>query len=457
MTKTSFKSLDMTKGPIGPALLAFTLPILFGNLFQQLYTIVDTIIVGRTLGSDALAAVGATGTISFLVVGFATGIASGFAVVTSQRFGAKDEDGIRYSVSNGIILLALIGVVVTILSVLFMRQILTVMNTPENIFEDAYRYITIICLGLLATVFYNLFACLLRAIGNSSVPLYFLVFSSLLNIVLDLVFIISFGWGVAGAAIATIMSQLISAIGSGIYIVMKERSLVPRKDQWRIKSNISIAQIYIGLPMALQYAITASGTMVMQAAVNIFGSIAVAAFSAASKCSMIFTTTYMSIGQSMATYVGQNYGKGDLDRIKKGVRLINIVSAIYSVIAGVLVVWLLPYEMKLFVSDANELASLIPWARTYLIESAIFYIPLGMIFIFRNSMQGYGASMLAMAAGIIEMITRFVCAAFAINLESYAIAVFCDPAAWLSAGIYTMIAFAIGLNRLYDKRKGYNP
>ena len=442
------KNIDMTKGPIAKALFSFTIPILIGNIFQQFYAIADTIIVGRTLGSNALAAVGSTGTINFLVLGFALGIASGFAVVTSQKFGAEDEKGIRQSVSNGIMLLVLICAVMTAVSTLSMRKILIIMNTPDDIFMGAYTYIMIICAGLTATVFYNLFAGFLRAVGNSRVPLYFLLLSSALNIILDLVFIICFSWGIAGAAIATVFSQLVSAIGSLIYIVLKEKILVPRKEEWRLQRDIANVQLYIGVPMALQYAITASGTMVMQSAINIFGSVAVASFSAGAKCSSLFTSVFNSIGQSIPTFVGQNYGKGDLNRINKGVKVASIFTVVYGILAGILVVVLLPYEIRLFVADASEVASMLPWAKIYLIESALFYVPLGFIFIYRNSMQAYGSSMAALIAGVVEMVTRVVCAIIAMITQNYAVAVFCDSAAWFTGAVYVVIAYIFAMRKL---------
>jgi len=453
MTKSKDNNIDMTQGSISKGLISFTLPILFGNIFQQFYTIADTMIVGRTLGSNALAAVGSTGTIGFLVLGLALGLAGGFTVVTSQKFGAKDERGMRLSVSNGIILLAIISAAITAMATLSMRKILILMNTPEDIFEDAYIYIMIICAGLIATVFYNLFAGFLRAVGNSKVPLYFLLLSSALNIILDLVFIIIFKWGVAGAAIATVASQLIAALGSGLFMIVKEKALIPQKGDWHIEKSIARVQLFIGLPMGFQYAITASGTMVMQAAINIFGSAAVAAFSAAAKCSAIFTSVFNSLGQAMPTYVGQNYGKGDLDRINKGIRFIIIFSSVYAVIAAIIVIALLPYELRLFVTDLNEVNTLLPWARTYIIESGLFYIPLGLIFIFRNSMQAFDASMPALVAGIVEMVTRVIFAALAIAVNNYALAVFCDPAAWLTGGIYCTVAHKIEFNKLSKNRR----
>ena len=432
---------SMTEGPILKSLIKFTIPIMLGNLFQQFYTICDTIIVGRTLGADSLAAVGATGTISFLILGFSNGIASGFSVVTSQKYGGKDAAGVRVSFANGIEIMGIIGLAMTALCILFMNPILNAMNTPKNILQDSYNYIVVICAGLIGTIAYNLFSASLRAIGNSKIPLYFLIFSSFLNIGLDLLFILAFNWGVAGAAGATITSQFVSAFLCWIYIVKKEPDLMPHKEDWKFNSGIINAELFIGLPMGLQYAITASGTMVMQSATNIFGSVAVAATTAAGKVCGIFTSIFMSFGQSIATYTGQNYGKMDMVRIKKGLKISVLISSIYALLAGAIMSLLLPYELKLFFSANDDMASLMPYARTYTSLAASFFIPLGLIFIFRNAMQGCNHSILAMLAGITELITRVVCALLAIRTHTYLLACLCDPAAWLVAGIYTTVAF----------------
>jgi len=277
MERKSAMEQDMTKGSPFRVLIMFTLPLAIGNIFQQLYNMADTIIVGRYVGADALAAVGSTGTVMFLLNGFAQGITAGFAVLTSQRYGAKKMDGVRQSVSNGI-LLSLIGAIgFTAASLLFMRPLLHLMNTPENIFAQAYEYISLISLGMVANVFYNLFSSYLRAVGNSRMPLVFLVLSACLNVVLDLILIINFKMGVAGAAWATNLSQAISAVLCAVYIYKKVPALMPEKRHWRFHKGDTRYQLATGIPMALQFAITSSGTMVMQSAINLFGSEAVAA------------------------------------------------------------------------------------------------------------------------------------------------------------------------------------
>lgn len=325
---------DMTQGKPLSIILKFTLPLLVGNIFQQFYNMADTIIVGRFVGANALAAVGSTGTVMFLIIGFAQGITAGFTILTSQRYGAKDEKAVRASVANGILLSVLVAILITVVGLSTMKPLLLLMNTPEDIFADAYTYSMLICSGVVACIFYNLFSSLLRAIGNSKVPLFFLVFSACLNVVLDLLLILCFHMGVAGAAIATNISQGVSAVLCLIYIYKNVPVLCPERTQWRLSASDTAYQMRMGIPMALQFSITASGAMVMQAAINLFGSVAVAAFTAASKVQNLVTQGMMSMGQTMASYGGQNYGKGDYHRLEKGVRSALLISVIYSLLAA---------------------------------------------------------------------------------------------------------------------------
>ena len=263
--------LDMTKGKPLPVILQFTIPLVIGNIFQQLYNMADTIIVGRYVGAGALAAVGSTGTIMFLATGFAQGITAGFSILTAQRYGAGDKKGVKRSVANGIILAMIAAAILTLVCVSIMNPLLHLMNTPSDIFQDAYTYIMGISIGLTANIFYNLFSAYLRAVGNSQVPLFFLIFSACLNVGLDLLFIIRGGMGVAGAAWATNLSQAISAVLCAGYIWVKVPSLKPEREHWKIHGSDTRNQLAAGIPMAFQFAITASGTMIMQSAINLFG------------------------------------------------------------------------------------------------------------------------------------------------------------------------------------------
>ncbi len=432
---------DMTKGRILPLLLTFTLPLFIGNVFQQLYNMADTVIVGRFVGADALAAVGSTGTLMFLILGFANGITAGFSILTSQKFGAGDEEGVKRSFANGMLLALLVTIVLTTVSVLTIPSLLRIMNTPENIYEDAKTYITIIAGGLIASVYYNMLASFLRAVGNSRAPLIFLVVSACLNVVLDLVLIIYFQMGVAGAAMATIIAQGVSAVLSMLYILKNVKILVPRASQWRLYGPETKNQMRMGVPMALQFAITASGTMIMQSAINLFGSTAVASFTAASKVQGLITQGMFSIGQTMAAYSGQNYGVMDTKRIKKGGQAAVLIMVVYSVLAALLIYITLPTLLQFFFTGDTPMDEVLVWARTYTNISMMMFIPLSFIFIFRNAMQGCGYALLPTIGGVIEFLSRLIVAGIGMKTHSYAISVASDPAAWLFTGIYATIAF----------------
>ncbi len=442
---------DMTKGSPLPIILRFTLPLFLGNIFQQLYNMVDTIVVGRFVGPGALAAVGSTGTIMFLVIGFSQGMSTGFTVLTSQRFGAGDGEGTKHSVANGTILSLFVIVFMTAVSLLFMKPLLRLMNTPEDIFQDAFAYISIVCIGIVANVFYNLFSSFLRSVGNSKVPLFFLAFSSALNLILDLLFVIVFQWGVSGAAWATNVSQGISAILCLCYIYKKVPTLAPKRHHWKLNLSDTKHQLSVGIPMALQFGITASGTMVMQSAINLFGSTAVASFTAASKFQNIAMQGMMAMGQTMATYTGQNYGKGDIKRIRQGVRLALGTEFVYAIVCSAVVIFTLPHVLGIFFSGGVDISAMLPWAKTYIYLCAAFYIPLSTIFIFRNTMQGCGFGLLPMLGGVVELIARFCMAALAIRLVSYPLSCACDPAAWVSAAIFTGISYVIVMKKVEKK------
>ena len=432
---------DMTKGPILSAILKFTIPLFIGNMFQQFYNMADTVIVGRFVGEGALAAVGSTGTVMFLLMGFAVGMTSGFSIPTSQYYGAGDKRGVRATIGTGTILTLIIAVLLTIGSTLMVNDLLVLMNTPSDIIADAKSYLSVICLGLSSCIFYNLFSGYLRAVGNSQAPLFFLVFSAILNIILDLILIINFHMGVAGAALATVLSQGISAVLCVIYIFARVKMLIPKPSEWRIDLHIAVQQMKMGVLMASQFAITASGTMIMQTAINLFGSTAVAAFTAASKVQNLLTQGMLSMGQTMATYCGQNYGSGNVSRLKTGVKRAVQVEIVYSLLAALLFYLLLPNMLSLFFSGDIGLAELLPWARTYATVSMIFYIPLSFIFIFRSAMEGCGSALLVLCCGIVEFIARCGVAFLAMQVKSYLLAVSCDPAAWFAAAVFSAFAF----------------
>ena len=439
----------MTKGKPSKLITKFIIPIIIGNIFQQLYNMVDAIIVGRFVGVKALAAVGATGTIMFLILGFMMGITTGFTIITAQRYGAGDYRAMKKSIGNAFVLSVIVTVIMTVISVGCMENLLTAMNTPSDIFAMAKEYIVIICMGMGCLVLYNLMSSILRAVGNSKIPLYFLVVSSIINITLDLVFVIQFKMGVAGAAYATIISQGISGLLCIIYIIrfvplLHVKIIDLKPDFFCIKN-----QLMIGVPMALQFSITAIGTILVQTSLNLLGSTVVAAFTAANKVSELATQPLNSMGMTMATYGAQNIGVNDLERIKKGVRTANIMSALYSVIIYFLIIPVIPLMVHLFVS--GNISQIVGYVRVYLLVCGLFYIPLGMIFIYRNILQSAGYSFAPMMGGVVELVCRAVLAYIAARNLSYLGVCMSTVAAWGIAGIYLMISYKVIMKRLCHK------
>lgn len=422
---------DMTMGKPFKMILNFTIPVFIGNIFQQFYSMVDAIIVGKFVGTKGLAAVGATGTITFLILGFLMGLTAGFTVLTSQKFGAGKMDEMRQTVGNAAVLSAIVSAVMTAVSMIGMRSLLVFMHTPADIFDDAYAYIMIICGGIFAQVLYNILASILRALGNSRTPLYFLIISAILNIVLDLVFIIVFHWGAPGAAWATVISQGISGVFCLIYIVKYVPELKLKKSDWKLRGNLVKIQISVGIPMGLQYSITAIGTMMVQSALNILGSYHVAAFTAGNKIENIFTQAYVALGTAMATYNAQNIGAGKLERVREGFRKAHLIGIGYSIVTGIVLVTVGKYLSYLFISD--NAAEVIPMVDTYLRCVGIFLIPLHFVNVLRNGIQGMGYGILPMMAGVAELVGRGVTAVIAAGKKSYFGTCMASPMAWIIA------------------------
>ncbi len=432
---------NMTTGRPLSLMLRFMIPLLFGNIFQQLYNMVDTIIVGRFVGSDALAAVGATGTIFFMIMGTCNGMATGFTVLTSQKYGADDKEGTKYSFTNGIMLSVILIILMTVLTLTLMHPILHMMNTPEDIYDNSYAYISTICMGLFSIVLSNLFASFLRAIGNSRVPLIALISSAIINIGLDLLFIIVFNMGVAGAAWATNIAQAIAALICLIYIIKKVDVLRPSRSHWHFKKEFVRKQLGIGVPMSLQFGITASGTMVMQTAINKFGSVAVTGFTAASKVQGLLTQGMMAIGQTCAAFAGQNFGKRDIARVHQGTKDAMKISVVYSIVTGAIGIPLLPFLMGIFFDGDVDITPYMPYAKEYFYMCVATYLTLCMIFIYRNTLQGCGFGFVAMSLGGVELVTRLIAAGLSMYLGSYTLAAAADPGTWLVTGIFAFILY----------------
>ena len=422
----------MTQGKPLKLILAFSIPLLIGNIFQQFYNMADTVIVGKFVGNAALAAVGACGTLVFLIIGFLQGVTAGFTVVTAQHFGAGNMKAMKKSVASGAVLTGIVTVILTLLSMISMAKVLHLMNTPSDMYGEAYGYIMVICGGIVAQALYNYLASVLRALGDSKRPLYFLVIAALLNIVLDLVFIIVFRMGAAGAAYATVIAQGISGILCLLYIAKKVPALYLHREDWEIDKNLAGWQLKIGLPMALQYSITAIGTMMVQSALNILGSTLVAAFTAASKIEQVVTQAYVAMGTTMATYGAQNIGAGNVPRIRQGFKACTILGIGYSLVAATFIMTVGKYMTYLFVSEDVDI--IMSSVDIYLKCIGLFFIPLAIVNIYRNGIQGLGYGLLPMMAGVAELIGRGVVARIAARERSYLGVCLASPAAWVLAG-----------------------
>lgn len=441
----------MTSGSPEKMIFHFTLPIFIGNVFQQFYSMADTVIVGKFIGTKALAAVGSTGTIMFLINGFVLGMTAGFTVLTAQKFGAGDMKAMRQTVGSAALLGIIMSVILTAVGMLGMRPLLTFMQTPDDIFRDAYAYIMVICAGIGAQMLYNLLSSVLRALGNSKVPLYFLILAALLNIVLDMVFITVFHMGAAGAAWATIVSQGISGLLCLVYIIKAVPVLHLQKEDWKPNLHLLKIQLSVGLPMALQYSITAIGTMMVQTALNLLGSTQVAAFTAASKIEQVVTQAYVAMGTTMATYCAQNMGAGKIRRIRQGFKAITIMGIIYSVVVAAVIMTVGKYMTYLFLS--GDLTEIMQSVDIYLKCVGAFFIPLTVVNVYRNGIQGMGYGLLPMMAGVAELIGRGVVAVLATRQKSYVGACMASPAAWVLAGGLLLIMYYYVI-RQNEKRFG---
>ncbi|MCM1107041.1 MAG: MATE family efflux transporter [Blautia sp.] len=432
---------DMTVGSPMKILLLFSVPVLLGNLFQQFYNMVDTIIVGQYLGEDALAAVGSTGCLMFLVLGFANGIAQGFGVMLSHAFGAKDEKTLKRYVALSLFLMVIVSTILTVLTVAASRQFLIWMHTPENILDLANNYIRVIFAGIICTMAYNVASGILRSIGDSKTPLYFLIFSSALNIALDVFLIVALRLGTAGAALATVISQGVSALMCFVVMFHKYEFLRFQKKDCVLRWTDIYGMLRIGIPMALNYSITAIGTMILQSAVNVFGSAVVAAFTAASKVCSLATQTMPTLGTAFATFCGQNLGAGRYDRIFKGMRDGFFLSFAAAAAGAAVSCFAGPFMIGWFIHEPSP--ETIGYAMEYLYISSAFMLPLAWIFVYRNGLQGLGRGMVPMLSGVVELLSRFVVIRLFAASFGYRGVCFADAAAWLTTGLLLLGAYLV--------------
>lgn len=430
---------DMTKGSPMRLILGFAVPLLFGLLFQQFYSMVDTIIVGHYLGVEALAAVGATGSVNFLIIGFCMGVCNGFALPIAQEFGAGNAPKLRKFVANSVWLSVIFAVVMTVVVSLLCHSILQWMRTPENIIDGAYDYIIVIFIGIPVVFLYNVTAAIIRSLGDSRTPVIFLVMAAVLNIFLDLLLIIVIPMGVAGAAVATVLSQAIAGVCCLIYMCRKYPILHLSGEEWKWNGECVARLCNMGIPMGLQYSITAIGSVILQSAVNGIGSDAVAAVTAGSKVSMLLMCPFDAMGSTMATYGGQNIGAGDLDRVGKGLKSCTLLGLLYSLIA-VGVVFALGQVLLLLFLDAGETVILAN-AYAFIRVNVLFYFPLALVNIVRFLIQGMGFSKLAVFAGAFEMLARGLAGFVLVPAFGFPAVCFANPLAWIFADIFLIPAY----------------
>lgn len=440
---------DMTVGSPFKLMVSFAVPLLLGNLFQQLYNMADAAIVGRTLGSNALAGVGVSSSVQFLVIGFCLGVCSGFGICVAQRFGARDMGDMRRYVYHALILTAIIAAVVTTATAILTPQILNLLNTPDDIYREAYDYLFVIFLGIPFTMLYNVLAAILRAVGDSRTPFLFLVFSTVLNISLDIFFIIVLKIGVLGASVATITAQAVSGVMCAVLIVKKFEILRIGKEDMELDRSHFIRLIVMAVPMGLQFSITAIGSMVMQAANNSLGSVYVSGFTAGMKIKQLAMCPFDALANAVATFAGQNYGAGRIDRIKRGYREGIVMGVSYGIAIGV-VLYFFGRDMSMLFVEASE-ADVLDMAGIYLARLGFFYWALAILNVARMTTQGLGFAGRTIFSGLMEMIARIVMAVVFVPLYGYDAITWSDQVAWC-AGIAYILPMSLICIRHIEKK-----
>lgn len=437
---------DMTAGSPTRLILKFAIPLLIGNIFQQLFQISDIIIVGRLIGIEALAAVGSSAPIFFVVILVTLGFTGGLTVITAQRFGAKDFDGVRRSVTHSLAAAFGLSFIMTALLMFYMRPLLRLMNVPAEIMTDAYNFMMILSGGLIMIVAYNLLSGFIRALGDSKTPLYFLIFSSVLNILLNLWLIYSFKLGVIGSASGTVISMTISAVLCLVFMLRKYPLLRIRREDWKLNYRFMLEHLNIAVPMALQFSVLSLGLMFVQSVCNSFGPDTIAAFTSALRIEQLATQPMVALGIAMATYAAQNSGAGMIARIRTGVRNSSLISLSFSLFIALLVRFIGEEMVGIFIENPSP--EIIETARQYLNISTMFYLFLGQIFIFRNTLQGMGDSLIPLIAGIMELVMRSFAAVYLAGHFGYIGICYAGPIAWIAASTVVFIGYITTIRKL---------
>lgn len=444
---------NLTHGEPIKLMMLFSIPLLIGNVFQQFYNIADIIIVGRTLGMDALAAVGAVSPLFFLVMFIIVGLTNGFSVITGQRFGAKDYDGVRHSFVVSTILSFVITIIFSVICLFLLEKILLLMNVPSVIFNDAYWYTFICVAGLVVSNFYNLLANVIRALGDSLTPLYALIIASVLNIILALVFILKLGLGVPGSAVALVLSQLISGLLCVVYIKYKMPILHLSRLDWHYSKNdlsFALEHLRVGFPTSLQFAIIGTSILIIQAVCNSFGADVIASFTASLRIEQIAILPMVTFGIAVSTYVAQNFGAKFYSRIRTGVKKASLINFILSIVMAFTMYFLGSDLVRLFIGSGNE--HIVKLAHSYLTVSSLFYFFLAQIFIYRNALQGLGKPVIPLLASIGELFVRSFCALYLAGIIGYYSVFYAGPISWVTAGIVVAIGYYMTINKFLHKQ-----
>ena len=442
---------DLTKGYPAKVILMFAIPLMCSSILQQLYNMVDSKIVSAYVGTAAFAAVGATSVVSNTLIGFINGLTQGFAILVANSFGAKDEKRMRQSVAGTLILTTLITVILTVLGLLLIRPILTMLRTPDDIMDNALSYVRIILAGIAFTALYNVFANILRAVGDSKIPLYCLTFAVILNVGLDLLFVAVFKWGIQGAAYATILAQAISGLLCMAYVLIRFRDLLPQRLEWNISGELYSNLITTGLAMGLMSCIVNIGTIILQSAINGLGTSIVAAHTAARRLFDILMILIYTVGLAMTTYVSQNAGAGCVDRIKQGVCHAHVVVTIISTMM-ILLCYLVARPVIEWLTSSTDPAIVDP-AVFYLKFGVWFFYALGPLFILRCTLQGMGRKIIPICSSILEMLVKIVSAAILVPHLQYFGVVLTEPISWVLMTTLLTIGYVLNApDKIPDRR-----
>jgi len=446
---------DLTKGNPLKLIILFTVPLLIGNIFQQLYSVIDTLIVGRIIGVNALAAVGSTGGLNMLIIGFCTGTTAGLSILTAQRYGAQDFKGVKRSFATSIVISVVISIILTIISVIFARHILVIMKTPASIIVDAQKFITIIFAGIIASMAFNLLSNMIRALGDSRTPLFFLVIGVLINIVFDFIFILGFHMGVEGAGYATVSAQVIAALLCLMYIYRHIPVLVLRRKDFKITRKDINEHLKVGLPMGFQSSIIAIGSIVLQIMLNTLGASAVAAYTAAGKIDQLATQVGNSFGITLATYAAQNYGARQYHRISKGVQQTLAVSIIFSLVMGALIITFGRPLVNLFIG--NQQPHVTDLAQIYFRFNSSCYFILAILFGIRYTLQGLGQSFMPTLAGIAELLMRIFAGIILVRTMGFTGASLANPLAWIGSCLVLFSSYFKTMRKLKQRAEKFDP